>query len=112
MHETGDVAGTSGDKPGDGKKADDVHEESDEGATAAGTHPTLPTTEEVDGVGLLQYLNPEWRAVDMPTTEEVDGVGSQPYFNPVLNDLLAIDPSIPSSTESKSSTGRGPTMVM
>lgn len=36
--------------------------------------------------------------------EEVDCVGLRQYLNPVLSDLLAIDPSIPSSTESKSST--------
>lgn len=82
----------------------------DEGATATEMQPTMPTTEEVDGVGLLPYS--ERRTVDMSTSEEVDGVGLQPYLNRVLSDLLAVDQSIPLSTESKSSTGRGPLVII
>lgn len=76
-------------KLGDGKSADDVpQEDTDEDASTADIPSTLPTTKDKDAVGL------------------------QLYSNPVLNDLLAIDPSIPSSTESKSNTGRGTTLIM
>lgn len=96
VHQTEKSTWTSGEKPGDGKKADYVLQEdaeqllltSDKSATAADTPPTLPTAETEHGVHLRQTSIA------------------------VLNDLLAIDPSIPSSTESQFSTGRVPTVIM
>lgn len=45
------------------------------------------------------------------TTKCADGFESRPYLNPVLMDLLAIPPSIPLSTESKSVAGREPSVI-
>lgn len=83
VRQTEESSRGSDEKPGDGKKAggilwEDAEPTSDEGITAVDTPAPLPTTESEHGVQLRQASIA------------------------VLNDSLPIDPTIPSSTESKS----------